>query len=89
MAGTCKSDAIQNSKHRTKFAAQLLQKTWETHKAKVAKRTESKASRHEQHIADRKSQGKPERGAARPGVSGAACRSKAKAPRLHTRGSQQ
>ena len=65
MSGMCKSDARQNSKRRTKFAAQVIANTWETHKDKVAKRQAAIRKAKRNHLELRAATGKPERGDAR------------------------
>jgi len=65
MAGTCKSDAIQSSRHRNKFAAQAIAHTWSTHKDKVAKKETRKKIAKAKHLDVRAAEGKPKRGDAR------------------------
>lgn len=65
MSGMCKSDAKQSSKNKAKWAAQVSAKTWDTHKAKVAKRVKKEQERHEKKMERRAKAGKPMRGDAR------------------------
>ena len=65
MAGTCKSDAYQNSKNRNKFASKAIQKTWETHKTRKSKIVKHKLEIQANRAAKRLMQGKPQRGDAR------------------------
>ena len=65
MAGMCKSDQMQNVKNRAKFVSKANQKTWETHKAKKAKRIARQEELRMRRVMKRLLQGKPQRGDAR------------------------
>lgn len=65
MGGMNTSDSRQNTKHKNHFEACKNKGTWETHKAKRAKRTATKIAKHAAKIESRLIAGEPARGTAR------------------------